>query len=260
MWQLHQEIDDTLKPWSVVFLGFQPHIALALPPTLAVLFMETSPALSSVCGWYPGTALCLIHVLCHMQVLFPVSACEVVVGCWSSASQMLLWSLRCVLFARTPVPLHLVILGDTFKFFLITKMMSCLDSRTETHPYETAWQLWALPRTGFLLNVVPQSLVRGQGWEANRASLWMWLAASGSQWGDPWGDWWFGISFEDSCGLRATRESWIPLMDNSRSQINLWGEWRWLCRYWGSNALSCHAPPTTSCFLLPPFCLLPTLR
>ena len=66
------------------------------------------------------------------------SPCQPVRWLLDAASQMLLWSLGCVLFARTPVPLHLVILGDTFKFFLITKMMSCLDSRTETHPYETA--------------------------------------------------------------------------------------------------------------------------
>lgn len=56
--------------------------------------------------------LCPIHVLCHVQLLFPTSACRVAIGCCSSAPKM--WPLGCILFAMHPIPLHLVMLGDTF--------------------------------------------------------------------------------------------------------------------------------------------------
>ena len=101
--------------------------------------------------------------------------------------------------------------------------MSCLDCRTET------LSLWncsaALSLSTDRLSAqhcATEPLQRFGGWEAKEASAWTWLAASGSHWGNPWGDLWFGMRFEDSCG------SWEPPQSPGYHLLTTLGP-RWTC-------------------------------
>ena len=102
-------------------------LSFSLTFTLAVLLMAEhlvllAPSFSKEDWMIPSIiqrcwvtfrdGLCPIRVLWHVQLLFLASACRVAIGCYSSAPQM--WPLGCILFAMDPIPLHLVMLGDTF--------------------------------------------------------------------------------------------------------------------------------------------------